>query len=61
MFLRAWLLFLYCYIFRLGFLDGKEGLIYNFLYAYMYRFVVDAKLYEARKTGHYNRAPGALK
>jgi len=60
MFIRAWMLFIYCYIFRLGFLDGKEGLIYNFLYAYMYRFVVDAKLYEAKKTGKYDQRLRAL-
>ena len=60
LFHRAFLLFLYGYIFKLGFLDGKEGLIYNFLYCYMYRFVVDAKLYEKKKTGRMDRNPGAL-
>ena len=35
----------------LGFLDGKEGLIYHFLYSYAYRFLVDAKLHEVKKTG----------
>jgi hypothetical protein len=30
----------------LGFLDGKEGLIYHFLQGFWYRFLVDAKLYE---------------
>ncbi len=45
-FLRAFMLFTYYYIFRMGFLDGKEGLIYNFLGVYWYRFLVDSKIYE---------------
>ena len=60
MFLRAWLLFLYCYIIRLGFLDGKEGLIFNFMYSCVYRFIVDSKLYEAKKTGRHDRSTGPL-
>lgn len=48
-FLRAGLLFLYAYIIRLGFLDGTPGLVYNFMYCNMYRFLVDAKLYEAKQ------------
>lgn len=43
---RAWLYYIYRYIFKLGFLDGREGKIYAFLQAYWYRFLVDAKLYE---------------
>ncbi|MFA5797892.1 MAG: glycosyltransferase family 2 protein [Candidatus Woesearchaeota archaeon] len=46
LFLRAWGYFIYRYIFRLGFLDGKEGLIFHFLQGFWYRFLVDAKLYE---------------
>jgi len=49
LFLRAWGYFLYRYIFRLGFLDGKEGLIFHFLQGFWYRFLVDAKLYEYRR------------
>ncbi len=48
LFLRALLLFLYRYIIRLGFLDGKEGLIYYVLQTFWFRFLVDAKLYERR-------------
>lgn len=43
---RAWLYYIYRYIFKLGFLDGREGKIFAFLQAYWYRFLVDAKLYE---------------
>jgi hypothetical protein len=37
---------IYRYIFRLGFLDGKEGLIYHLLQGFWYRFLVGAKLRE---------------
>ena len=46
MFLRSWLLFLYYYIFRLGFLDGKEGFVYHYMYHRWYRTLVDAKILE---------------
>lgn len=46
---RAYWYFIYRYIFRLGFLDGKEGLIFHFLQGYWYRFLVDAKIYEQSK------------
>lgn len=48
-FCRAFAFFTYRYIFRLGFLDGKEGLIFHFLQGCWYRFLVDAKLYEKEK------------
>lgn len=47
--LRCWLYFVYRYIFRLGFLDGKEGFFYAFFQAYWYRMLVDAKIFEAKK------------
>jgi glycosyltransferase involved in cell wall biosynthesis len=49
MFLRAFLLFLYRYIWKRGFLDGTEGLIFYVLQTLWFRFLVDAKLYERRK------------
>jgi glycosyltransferase involved in cell wall biosynthesis len=49
LFLRAFLYFIYRYFFRLGFLDGKEGLIFHFLQGFWYRFLVDAKIYEYQK------------
>lgn len=45
-FCRAFLYFIYRYIFRLGFLDGIRGLIFHFLQGCWYRFLVDAKIYE---------------
>ncbi len=50
LFLRAWLYFLYRYFLRLGFLDGMPGLIFHFLHAFWYRFVVDALVWEARRS-----------
>jgi len=38
--------FFYRYLFQLGFLDGREGLIYHFLQGYWYRFLVGAKVFE---------------
>ena len=46
-FWRAWVYYVYRYYIRLGFLDGYEGKIFCFLQAYWYRFLVDAKIYEA--------------
>ena len=48
---RAWAYYFYRYYVRLGFLDGREGKIFCFMQAYWYRFLVDAKIYEANKTG----------
>lgn len=45
-FIRCWLMFLYAYIFQLGFLDGKEGFIYHWMYHRFYRTLVDCKILE---------------
>jgi glycosyltransferase involved in cell wall biosynthesis len=49
LFLRPFLYFIYRYIFRLGFLDGKAGLIWHFLQGFWYRFLVDAKIYDIER------------
>ena len=46
MFLRSWLVFIYYYIFHLGFLDGKEGFVFHYMYHRWYRTLVDAKILE---------------
>lgn len=51
LFLRALLYFSYRYVLRLGFLDGTEGLVFHFMQGFWYRFLVDAKIYEAKKFG----------
>jgi glycosyltransferase involved in cell wall biosynthesis len=47
--ISALLYFLYRYIFQLGFLDGRRGLIYHVLQGFWYRFLVGAKLRELEK------------
>jgi len=47
LFIRPILYFLYRYFLRLGFLDGWRGLQWNFLQGLWYRFLVDAKIFEA--------------
>jgi len=59
-FLRCMLLFLYNYIFRLGFLDGTEGFIYHWFYQRWYRTLVDAKIHEYLKNPAPFKATGAL-
>jgi glycosyltransferase involved in cell wall biosynthesis len=43
---RALVYVLYRYILRLGFLDGREGMIFHVLQGFWYRFLVDAKRQE---------------
>lgn len=43
---RASMYFVYRYIFRLGFLDGKAGFIWHFMQGYWYRMLVDVKMIE---------------
>jgi glycosyltransferase involved in cell wall biosynthesis len=44
--LRAFVFFFYSYFLRLGFLDGKVGLIYHVLQSFWFRYLVDAKIIE---------------
>lgn len=46
LFVRPFLLFMFDYVLRLGFLDGRPGLIFHVLQRFWFRFLVDAKLYE---------------
>ncbi len=48
LFWRALAYWFYRYVIRLGFLDGRSGLVFHFLQAFWYRLLVDAKLYELR-------------
>ncbi len=48
LFIRPFLIFSYKYIFKLGFLDGKEGLVYFFLHDFWYPFLVDSKILEMK-------------
>ncbi len=48
LFVRPLAYWLYRYFIRLGFLDGKEGLVFHFLQGFWYRFLVDAIIHERR-------------
>lgn len=49
LFVRPFLYFIYRFIFKLGFLDGKEGFIFLVLQGFWYRFLVDTKIYQLEK------------
>ena len=46
---RAFLYFLYRYVFRLGFLDGLEGTAFHVQHSFWYRYLVDLKLVETKR------------
>ena len=48
--IRPFLYFIYRYIFKLGFLDGKEGFIFHFLHALWFHFLIDVKYLEIKNT-----------
>jgi glycosyltransferase involved in cell wall biosynthesis len=49
LFVRPFIYFFIRYFLRLGFLDGKRGLIFHFLQCFWFRFLIDAKIYELKK------------
>jgi len=48
LYLRPFLYFIYRFIFQLGFLDGKEGIVFHFLQGFWFRLIVDIKIEEKR-------------
>ncbi|MGI9534428.1 MAG: glycosyltransferase family 2 protein [Thermodesulfobacteriota bacterium] len=50
LFIRPFLYFICRYFFQLGFLDGTRGFIFHFFHALCFRFIVDAKIYELKKS-----------
>jgi len=54
LFVRPFGYFFYRYFLRLGFLEGKPGLVWHILQGFWFQFLVDAKIYQvkhlARKT-----------
>lgn len=49
LFWRSFAYFCYRYFFKLGFLEGKEGFIWNFMQGWWYRTLVDVKIFEIKK------------
>ncbi len=48
LFVRPFLYFFYRYFLRLGFLDGKEGLLFHFLQGCWFRLLIDGRIHELR-------------
>ncbi len=53
LFLRSFLYLFHRYIIKLGFLDGKEGLIFHFLQGFWFRFLVDSTIFEIKQEMQY--------
>ncbi|MBC7743682.1 MAG: glycosyltransferase family 2 protein [Flavobacterium sp.] len=49
LFLRPFLYFFYRMTFKLGFLDGKTGILFHFLQGFWFRIIVDVKINEILK------------
>jgi glycosyltransferase involved in cell wall biosynthesis len=49
LFWRSFVYFVYRYVFKFGFTEGKEGFLWHFLQGWWYRTLVDAKVYEIKK------------
>ena len=47
--IRPTLLFIYSYFFRLGFLNGWQGLVFHLLHGFWFRMLVDFKILEFKK------------
>lgn len=46
LFIRPFLYFIYRYIFRLGFLDGGQGMVFHFWHGFWYRLLVDVQIFK---------------
>ena len=46
---RSFVYFIYRYVIRLGFLDGRAGMAFHFLQGFWYRYLVDAKVAEVKR------------
>jgi hypothetical protein len=49
LFFRAFLFFAYRYIYKMGFIEGKEAFLRHFFQGWWYRTLVDAKIYEIKR------------
>ncbi|MCC7043674.1 MAG: glycosyltransferase family 2 protein [Acidobacteria bacterium] len=58
LFVRPGLYFIYRYVLRLGFLDGREGFLFHVLQAFWYRLLVDINISELRQNGETADLPG---
>jgi hypothetical protein len=49
LYVRSVLYFVYRYLLRLGFLDGRTGLFYHFMQGLWFRLLIDAKIAELKR------------
>ena len=49
LFLRAFMYFIYRYVLRGGFLEGKEGFLWNFMQGWWYRTLVDIHIMQIKR------------
>jgi glycosyltransferase involved in cell wall biosynthesis len=49
LFIRPFIYFFYRYIIKLGFLDGRQGLVFHFMHGFWYRFIVDMEIFNLRR------------
>ena len=54
LFVRPFLFWFYGYVLRGGFLDGVEGLIFHTLQRFWFRFLIDAKLWELKRSPNHS-------
>ena len=59
LFVRPTAYFVYRYVVRLGFLDGRAGLVFHVLQGFWFRFLVDALILERRVRRREGRAAAA--
>ena len=55
-YVRPMIYFIYRFFFKLGMLDGREGVIFHFLQGFWFRLVVDIKIDEILKQKHPEKA-----
>ncbi|SBO12204.1 SPBc2 prophage-derived glycosyltransferase SunS [Vibrio mediterranei] len=53
-FTRPFIYFIYRYVIRMGFLDGKQGFLWHILQGFWYRMMVDAKVFEIKSAVNVN-------
>lgn len=55
-YIRPFFYFSYRFLFKLGFMDGRNGIIFHFLQAFWFRLIVDIKIDELLKQDNNNAA-----
>lgn len=58
--IRPFMLFVFDYVLRLGFMDGAPGLVFHVLQRFWFKFLVDGKIYERRRLHMIDRGAPVL-